>query len=425
MATQALLKSLCHDPREQDTVQQTKSGLPYYDHNPCDFEQWHFVVMGKHDPENSNDPVPGQREAPHQHDPVPGRRMAHHVYDPVPGTTGHLGRCPPNIDDEEDEVELTQQHTGPKWSSDWMVGKQVRVVDDELDPEPCYAGWMAAKNDFVSVDILAQAVAKPELDGGLAMEELDIVVFVVALFLWCVEVVHALLVLAFTMGLTTFIEWVDPKIYDVTSWAKSCPAGPQPFWGTADRDATDHLYSFHPNGTEKWLPPLQEVNLVGYLECAVRCEASGDSRSGLAIARLRSSEFTTPLNYYAIDSSPSVGDGSGTVQLRQWTCTFQVAFPLLRCCAASHPPQRRQGATPDFTASSLLQQCFLERPAIVRLQVRSLTTVRQHEDAEEPGETSSTGGNVTPPSILASGLMHYWRWAQAETAVVAAVEWVR
>ena len=49
IATQALLKSLCYDPRGQDTVQQTKSGLPYYDGNPYDFEQWHFVVMGKYD----------------------------------------------------------------------------------------------------------------------------------------------------------------------------------------------------------------------------------------------------------------------------------------------------------------------------------------------------------------------------------------
>ena len=49
MATQALLKSLCYVPRGQDTVQQTKAGLPYYDGNPYDFEQWHFVVMGKYD----------------------------------------------------------------------------------------------------------------------------------------------------------------------------------------------------------------------------------------------------------------------------------------------------------------------------------------------------------------------------------------
>ena len=49
MATQALLKSLCYDPRGQDTEQQTKAGLPDYDNNPYDFEQWHFVVMGKYD----------------------------------------------------------------------------------------------------------------------------------------------------------------------------------------------------------------------------------------------------------------------------------------------------------------------------------------------------------------------------------------
>ena len=49
MATQALLKSSCYDPRGQDTVQHTKAGLPYYDGNPFDFEQWHFVVMQKYD----------------------------------------------------------------------------------------------------------------------------------------------------------------------------------------------------------------------------------------------------------------------------------------------------------------------------------------------------------------------------------------
>ena len=49
MTTQALLKSLCYDTRGQDTVQQTKAGLPYNDGNPYDFEQWHFVVMGKYD----------------------------------------------------------------------------------------------------------------------------------------------------------------------------------------------------------------------------------------------------------------------------------------------------------------------------------------------------------------------------------------
>ena len=151
MATQALLKSLYYDPREQDTVQQTKAGLPYYDDNPCDFEQWHFVVMGKHDPvpgrqavQNSTgrrevphpvDPVPGRqaaqnstgrREVPHPVDPVPGRRLAHHVHDPGTGrqtlkddvVPGHLGRRPLIIDDEDDEVELTQQL---HWSQDGAV----------------------------------------------------------------------------------------------------------------------------------------------------------------------------------------------------------------------------------------------------------------------------------------------------------------
>ena len=30
-------------------MQETKAGLPYYAGNPYDFEQWHFVVMGKYD----------------------------------------------------------------------------------------------------------------------------------------------------------------------------------------------------------------------------------------------------------------------------------------------------------------------------------------------------------------------------------------
>ena len=47
----------------------------------------------------------------------------------------------------------------------------MRVVDVELDPELCCAGWMVARNDFVSVDILGHAVAESELDDGLAMEE--------------------------------------------------------------------------------------------------------------------------------------------------------------------------------------------------------------------------------------------------------------
>ena len=219
------------------------------------------------------DPVPERREAPYSDDPVPGRRLAHHIFDLVPG---HLGRRPLIIDDEDDEVELTKHYTGHNWSSDWKTGKQVRVVDDELDPEPCYAEWLVARNDSVSVDISTHAVAEPEMDDGLAMEESKTIVLVVALFLWHIEVVHAMLVLAFTMGLTTFIEWVDPKVCDVTSWAKSNPR-----MGAADRDATDHFYAFHPNDTEKWLPPLQKGNLVGYLECTERCETSGESRSGV------------------------------------------------------------------------------------------------------------------------------------------------
>ena len=130
------------------------------------------------------------RERPHPVSrPQPsGRRMAHHVYDSIPGrqtmkddlVPGHLGRSPLIIDDEDDEnskrswedvAELAQQHTGQGWSNDWKAGKQVRVVYDELDPELCCPGWMAARNDFVSVDILAHAVAGSELDDGLAMEE--------------------------------------------------------------------------------------------------------------------------------------------------------------------------------------------------------------------------------------------------------------
>ena len=48
MATQALLKSLCYDPRGQDIVQQTKVRMRY-DGNPYDFEQWYVVVTGKYD----------------------------------------------------------------------------------------------------------------------------------------------------------------------------------------------------------------------------------------------------------------------------------------------------------------------------------------------------------------------------------------
>ena len=47
---------------------------------------------------------------------------------------------------------------------------QVRVVDDELEPEMRCAGWMAVKDDIASVNILAHAVAETELDDGLAME---------------------------------------------------------------------------------------------------------------------------------------------------------------------------------------------------------------------------------------------------------------
>ena len=331
-------------------MQQTKAGLPYYDDNPCDFEQWHFVVMGKHDPVPRRQAVQnstGRREVPHPVDPVPGRRLAHHVYDPGTGrqtlkddlVPGHLGRSPLIIDDEDDEAELMRQYTGQRLISVWNEGMQVRVVDDELDPEFCYAEWLVARNDSVSVDISTHAVAEPEMDDGLALEESKTIVLVVAWILWYMEV---------------------------------------------------------------------------FLPSTERCENSGESRSGLATAKLRSFEFTTPMSYYAIDSCPSVGDGSGTIQLRQWTCTFHVASPLIRRCVASRPPQRRQGATPDFTSSSLLQQCFLGAPAVVRMQVWLLMTVRQHEDAKEPGETCSTGGNVTPPSILASDLMLYWRCADGD-----------
>ena len=48
---------------------------------------------------------------------------------------------------------------------------QVRVVDDELEPEIRCAGWMAVKDNIASGDILAHAVAESELDDGLAMEE--------------------------------------------------------------------------------------------------------------------------------------------------------------------------------------------------------------------------------------------------------------
>ena len=93
---------------------------------------------------------------------------------------GHLARSPFIIDDEDDEdgkrswedvAELAQQHSDQNRSSVWKVGMQVRVVDDELEPEILCAGWMAVKDDVASVDILAHAVAESELDDGLAMEE--------------------------------------------------------------------------------------------------------------------------------------------------------------------------------------------------------------------------------------------------------------
>ena len=62
--------------------------------------------------------------------------MAHHVLNPVPGrqtlkddlVSGHLGRDPLIIDDEDDE--LTQQPS-QIMNSVWNAGMQVRV-DDEL-----------------------------------------------------------------------------------------------------------------------------------------------------------------------------------------------------------------------------------------------------------------------------------------------------
>ena len=82
---------------------------------------------------------------------------------------GHLGRDPLIIDDEDDE--LTQQPSDQFLNSVWNAGMQVRVVDDELEPEIRCAGWMAVKDNIASVDILAHAVAESELDDGLAMEE--------------------------------------------------------------------------------------------------------------------------------------------------------------------------------------------------------------------------------------------------------------
>ena len=114
--------------------------------------------------QNFNDPVQGRRKAQYSDDPVPGRQTVKN--DLVPG---HLGRGPFIIDDEDDE--LTQQHPDQRLSSVWKAGMQVRVVDDELEPEIRCAGWMAVKDDVASVDILAHAVAELELDDGLAMEE--------------------------------------------------------------------------------------------------------------------------------------------------------------------------------------------------------------------------------------------------------------
>ena len=48
---------------------------------------------------------------------------------------------------------------------------QVRVVDDELEPEIRCAGRMAVKDNIASVDISVRAVAESEMDDGLAMEE--------------------------------------------------------------------------------------------------------------------------------------------------------------------------------------------------------------------------------------------------------------
>ena len=81
---------------------------------------------------------------------------------------GHLGRDPLIIDDEDDEL---TQHSDQSWSSVWKAGMQVRVVDDELEPEIRCAGWMAVKDNIASVDILAHAVAESEFDDGLPMEE--------------------------------------------------------------------------------------------------------------------------------------------------------------------------------------------------------------------------------------------------------------
>ena len=142
------------------------------------------------------DPVPGRLKG--LQDPVPGRQAGQNSNDPSTwaekGTIfgrpsawatngsprvrqtlkddlvpGHLGRDPLLIDDEDDE--LTQQPSDQILNSVWNAGMQVRVVDDELEPEIRCAGWMAVKDNIASVDILAHTVAESDLDDGLAMEE--------------------------------------------------------------------------------------------------------------------------------------------------------------------------------------------------------------------------------------------------------------
>ena len=158
----------------------------------CTSKCFKLVPLGDpvpgHDARGVIDPGPGRQAVKDSDDPEPGRRELKDSYDPVPGRRamkddlipGRLGQGPLIIDDEDDEdgkrswedvAELAQQHSGQGWSSDWKAGKQVRVVDDEMDPELRCAGWMAAKSDVASVAILAHDVAESELDDGLAMEE--------------------------------------------------------------------------------------------------------------------------------------------------------------------------------------------------------------------------------------------------------------
>ena len=115
-----------------------------------------------------HDPEPGRQAVQNSNHPVPGRRTAHHVF-ATDHERRHLGQDPLTIDDEDDE--LTQQYSDQSLSSVWNAGMQVRVVDDEVEPEIRCAGWMAVKDDIASVDILAHVVAESELDDGLAMEE--------------------------------------------------------------------------------------------------------------------------------------------------------------------------------------------------------------------------------------------------------------